>query len=146
MKKRLFAIMFAVTMFTVLNGATAWGQTSQTIKVDVPFTFTSNKKVYPAGSYLIESVDGNRAVWKLRSTRDHSAEFLLALSLAGTKSGNVRVKFRRYGDKQFLAGFKTQSYEISLPASRGEKMLRVAGAQNVPAQVIDLETVTGGSR
>jgi len=43
MKKRLFAIMFAVTMFAVLNGATAWGQTSQAIRVEVPFTFTAKE-------------------------------------------------------------------------------------------------------
>ena len=147
MKKRLFAIMFAVTMFAVLNGATAWGQTSQAIRVEVPFTFTANKKVHPAGSYLIESVGGNRAVWKLRGIGDRPSEFLLALSLAGnTTAGDLRVTFHRDGDKQFLTGFRTQSYEVSLPSSRGERMLRMAQTTNVPAEVIDHKTDIGGSR
>ena len=137
--------MFAVTMFTVLSGTTAWGQTSQVIGVDVPFEFTANNKVHPAGRYLIESVGNNRAVWKIHGTRDQPTEFLLTLSLAGSRGGDLRVTFHRYGDKQFLAGFTTQSYNVSLPASRGETMIRMARTP-APAQVIDLKSDTGGSR
>ena len=146
MKRRLFAIMFAVTMFTVLSGAKAWGQTSQAISVDVPFAFTTNKKVHPAGRYLIESLGQGRVLWKIRGTGAQPAEFLLATSRAGTTPGALRVTFRRYGDQQFLAGFKTAAYEVNLPTSRREKTLRMERAPIGQAEVINLDTITAGSR
>ena len=146
MKKQLFAFMFAVAMFTVLSAVTAWGQTSQTIKVEVPFAFTANNKVQPAGSYSIEPVGDSRAVWRIRGSQHQPIQFLLASSLTGSSSGDLHVTVHRYGDQQFLAGFKTQSYEISLPTSRSEKMVLMAHDRDVPTEVIDLKTVTGGSR
>jgi len=145
MKKQLFAIMFAITMFAAVSAATTWGQTSQRIQVDVPFSFTANNKVLPAGRYRIESVGDSREVWRIRGTRKQ-AQFLLAASIDGTSSGDLRVMFRRYGKRQFLAGFKTAAYEVSLPASRHEKSIRLAQEPSAPEEVIDLEPVTAGSR
>ena len=138
--------MFAVTMFGAVTASAAFSQSSQTINVKVPFAFTVNKRIHPAGNYRIESLGGNRVVWKIRGMRDKPAEFLLATSLAGETIGNPHVTFRRYGNMQFLAGFKTQSFDVSLSTSRREKMLQMARKQVVPEEVIDLEPVTGGSR
>ena len=148
MKTRLFAIMFAVMMFVGVNASTSHGQTSQAIQVDVPFAFTVNNKIHPAGRYRIESVSATREVWKIRGgSRIRRDEYLLATSLSASSAGDLRVIFHRYGNKQFLAGFKTSLYEVSVPASRREKMLRHSQEEAlVPTEIINLETVTGGSR
>jgi hypothetical protein len=146
MKTRLFAIMFAVTVFAILSAATTRGQTSQTIQVEVPFAFTANNKVLPAGRYRIESASDTRVLWRIRGSRKRRSEFLLATSLAGSSAGDLRVTFHRYGNRQFLAGFKTQSYDVSLPTSRREKSLRLAKGPFVPVEVTNLETVAAGSR
>ena len=147
MKTRLFAIMLTALVFAGVSASKSQGQTSQSIQVDVPFAFTANNKIHPAGRYRIESTSGSRALWKLKGSRKQRGEFLLATSLAGDSRGDLRVTFHRYGNKQFLAGFKTPSYEVSVPESRREKVLRRAPEEAVvPTEVINLETVTGGSR
>ena len=145
MKTRLFAIMFAVTVMAGLSSVTARGQT-QGIRVDIPFEFTTANKVLPAGKYRIESATDNRVLWRISGTRKQRGDFLVATSLGGSSPGNLRVTFHRYGTRLFLAGFKTSSYEVSLPVSRREKTLQIAGETFVPAEVIGLETIAGGSR
>jgi len=147
MKTRLFAIMFAIAVFAGVSASTSLGQTTQSIQVEVPFAFTANNQIHPAGRYRIESISSNRAVWTIRGPRKQSSEYLLATTLAETERGQLWVTFHRYGNRQFLAGFKTPSYEVSLPVSRREKQLRQEPEEaRVPIEVINLETVTGGSR
>lgn len=148
MKTRLFAIMFAVMMFLVLSASISNAQNSQAIKVEVRFAFTANNTIHPAGTYRIEPAGASRAIWRLRGSRIRRNEFLLALSLGGSSRGDLRVTFHRYGNKQFLAGFKTPSYEVSLPVSRREKMVRQEAQEaSVQDEVIHLETAAaGGSR
>ena len=146
MKTRLFAIMFSIAVFAGVSASTSWGQTSQSIQVEVPFAFTVNNKIHPAGRYQIEPASGGRALWRIRGSRKQRDEFLMAASLSGTAKGDLRVTFHRYKDKQFLAGFTTPSYDVSLPASHSEKALRLAMEATVPTEVINLQTVTGGSR
>jgi hypothetical protein len=146
MKIQYFAIMFAATMFAALSASTTHGQASQAIQVEVPFAFTAYKKVLPAGSYRIESVSGTQVLWRIRGSRKKRSSFLLAKSVAGTSRGDLRVIFHRYGDKLFLKGFKTSSYEVSLPASRLERTLQMAKETFVPAEIMSLETIAVGSR
>jgi hypothetical protein len=145
MKKRLFAFIFATVMATVLNSYTASAQTSQTIKADVPFAFTTNGKTLPAGTYLIESVSGNRAVWRIRGNDERARAFLLPVILTGSSEGNALLTFHQYGDKHYLAGFTTSSYAVKLPTSKSEEALRLAQGPLAKKEVIKLET-GGGSR
>ena len=139
--------MFAVAVFVGVNASTSRGQASQSIEVDVPFAFTANSKIHPAGRYRIEPASDTRVVWRIRGSRIRRDEYLLATSLGGAQRGDLTVTFHRYGNKQFLAGFKTQSYEVGLPVSKREKKLKQGQEEAlVPTEVINLETVTGGSR
>ena len=144
MTKRLFAIMFAVTIFAAVYAAAAQAQTSQTILVKVPFAFTTNNKSLPAGTYRIEPASDSRILWTIRDRSNGPAAFLLAMTLAGKTENDARVTFHRYGDKYFLAGFKTASYEIDLAKSHQEKNL-VAMVRVVPADVVNIPIEVGGS-
>jgi hypothetical protein len=139
--------MFALAVLVGVSASTSNGQTNtQSIQVDVPFAFTANKTIHPAGKYRIEPVSDSRLLWRMRGSQKQRVEFMLARSLGENSRGDLRVIFRRYGNKQFLAGFKTSSYEVSLPRSRRENSLRLAQETMAPAEVISLETITGGSR
>jgi hypothetical protein len=122
MKKHLFALMLALGVALGANVDQTHAQTS-TIRVEIPFAFTANSKTLPAGTYRITPVTDNRTVWRIQG--EDPGEFVSVAALAAVRgSGDLQVTFHRYGDKHFLAGFKTPLYEVGLPASRAERALR----------------------
>ena len=126
MKKHLFALILALGVGLGVNVDQTHAQTSLTIRVEIPFAFTANRKILPAGTYRITPVSDNRTVWRIHG--EDSGEFISVNSLAAAeRSGDLRVTFHRYGKKHFLAGFTTPLYEVDLPASRAEKTLLAAG-------------------
>ncbi len=146
MKKPLFAFIFAAVIATVLNAYPAYAQGAKAIKADVPFAFTTNGKTLPAGTYRIESVGDNRALWRISGTDQRARAFLLPLILSGSSDDNAQLTFHQYGNRYYLAGFNTSSYEVKLPASRTEKALRLAQGPLARIDVIGIETTGGGSR
>jgi hypothetical protein len=146
MKIRLFAIMFTITVFAALNVSTTKGQSTQAIRVQVPFAFTANNKMLPAGTYRIESASDARNIWRIKGARKRRGIYLLANGLAPSSRGGLRVTFRRYGDSLFLTGFRTASYEVNVPTSRRERTLQMAQDVVLATEVINLETVTDESR
>lgn len=146
MKKRLFAFIFAAAVSTVVSVSAGHAQTSQAIEVDIPFEFTTNNGTLPAGTYRIASASDSRALWRIRPTDNQPGEFLLALTLAGAKEGELGLTFHRYGDRHFLTGFKTASYAITLPVPKGERLLKSHLGPTAQVEVIRVKTVDGGSR
>lgn len=147
MKKRLFAFIFATVLATALNAYPAFGQTSQTIMADVPFPFTTNGKTLPAGTYRIDPLGDNRALWRISGTDHRGARaFLLAAMLTGSSDDDFRLTFHQYGGKYYLAGFNTASYEVKLPASDTEKALGLAQKAPARMRVTGIEAIGGGSR
>ncbi len=94
----------------------------------------------------IEPTGNNRAMWRIRGSRGEPGEFLLALILEGSSHGNLRLTFHRYGETNFLVGFKTPSYEVVLPASKSEKNLRLVSGPLADMEVVEIETVNGNTR
>ena len=124
MQKRLFAFIFALVMTAAVYASPLYAQESQSIEVKVPFAFSANGKALPAGTYRIDSMSSNRDLWGITSLDNPSRLFLLAMTRTGRTEGKLVVTFHRYGNANFLAGFKTPSYEIALPTSAAEKTLR----------------------
>ena len=137
--------MFAVTIFAAVYASAAQAQTSQTIQVKVPFAFKTNNKSLPAGTYRIAPASDSRIVWTIRDRSNGPAGFLMAMTLAGKADNYARATFHRYGDKYFLVGFKTASYEIDLPKSHQEKNL-MAIVPAVPADIVNIPIELVGSR
>ena len=139
MKKQIFAIIVALGISVVINASQTYGQLTQVIKVDVPFTFSANNKTFPAGTYLINPAADSRALWKIQSASQKRGVFLLARNLSEVaQAGNTRLTFRRYGNRYFLISFKTPSYQIELPQSGSEKDLQ---RSEVKLAKLDLETI-----
>ena len=137
MKKQLFTFTAVMGLALVLNVGTL-AQNTLAIRAEIPFGFAVNGKTLPAGTYRIDPASNGRIVWRIRGdTSRHRGAFVLAGSLSSgdLRRGDARVTFHRYGEKSFLVGFKTPSYEVELPMSKAELSLRsVAGM--VAAKVI----------
>lgn len=145
MKKRSFAIMFALVMFAAVYALPLYAQNSQSIGVTVPFDFLANGKTLPAGTYRIEPADDNRLLWSIRGLDRQSGSFLLASMRDGSPDGKIVVTFHRYGDRNFLAGFKTASYDITLAATSAEKSVRVANGPLSKMEVVEVESANATS-
>ena len=124
MKKQIFAIIFAIGISLGVSASQVNAQ-SQAFRIDVPFEFTANNKTLPAGTYVVNSATDNRVMWSIQSAHQRPGTLLIAGSLSEVEEyGNVRLTFRRYGDRHFLIGFKTHSYQVKLPTSGSEKDFR----------------------
>ena len=121
MKKHIFAIIFAIGLSVSINAGQTYAQ-SGAFKIDVPFAFTANNRTLPAGTYVVRPASDSRILWSLESAHDKPTLFLMAGSLSSpSQDGNVRLTFRRYGDRNFLIGFRSSSYQVALTKSASEK-------------------------
>ena len=144
MKKQLFTFVAAMGLALLLNAGTL-AQEAVTIRAEIPFEFSINNKTLPAGTYRIGPASTDtRALWTIGDTSDGPGQFLLAgiVSSRNFESGDLKLMFHRYGEKNFLVGFETQSYEIGLPTSKAEKSVRlmagkVAEKVMMPAGTVD---------
>lgn len=120
-RKIFVASVVAIAISVVINVTPTYAQTSQAIRVDVPFAFTANNKTFPAGTYIISPATDNRVMWTIQNAYQKPGALLMARSVDGTiRSGNVQLTFRRIGDRNFLISFNTSAYLVELPTSGSE--------------------------
>jgi hypothetical protein len=147
MKRQLFAFIFAVAMSVALNAGQAYGQSGETIRVEIPFEFSANNQTIPAGTYLINPASEGRAVWRIHGTRQKVDRFLLGQGVSTPSEGGVLLMtFRRYGSKHFLAGFRTLSYEVRLPTSASEKKLLSSPTDMAKVEMVTIAIVSQNVR
>jgi hypothetical protein len=140
MKKSLFAFIFALVTTIVFNAGHTYAQSTQAISAEVPFAFAVNNNTLPPGTYTIRSVSSNRAFWTIQNSK--SEGLLMARNLFGNGDyDSVQLRFRRYGEQYFLAGFTTALYHVDLPASKSEKNLQKTWDHTAKYELITLQTV-----
>jgi hypothetical protein len=134
MKKQLIAVMFALAMALVINAGQTFAQ-SQALRVSVPFDFSANNKTLPAGTYIVNPATDNRLVWRVQGAGKTLGALLTGGFSKAEEPGNLRVTFHRYGDRYFLAGFTTTSYNVALPMSGSEKQVKQSTGMNIAKQI-----------
>ena len=145
MKRQLFTLIFALALSVGLSTGSTYAQSSEGIRAEVPFAFTAHNETFPAGAYRIKAANDNRSIWMIQPKSAGQGEFFLAGGLAGRSNyGTLRLTFRRYGERSFLIGFETPSYEVALPRSKDEKAL--SRYMLTKHDVISIETVAEVSR
>jgi len=130
--------MFAIAMSLVISAGETSAQ-SQAFRVKVPFDFSANNKTLPAGTYVVHPATDNRVLWRVQGADQDLGTLLMAGISKAEDSSNIRITFHRYGNRYFLAGFKTTSYDVALPMSGSEKSLRQSAGIDV-GKLITLET------
>jgi hypothetical protein len=73
------------------------------IRVDVPFDFTVDHSIFPAGKYTIRPVENSNGVIRITSEDGKASGFLPTHSAQSVQSKDETVViFHRYGDQYFL--------------------------------------------
>ena len=140
MKRKTFILTSLITIAAAIYVSPLYAQDSTSIGVKIPFAFQANGKTLPAGEYRIGSASDSRTLWRIGAARGQSARFLLAVTREGNLGEDPIVTFRRYGDRYFLAGFRTLDYSISLPLSTVEKKTRLSDGPMADMELIELKT------
>lgn len=143
MKKHIFAIIIAIVFSVSINASQTYAQ-SGAFRIDVPFAFTANNKTLPAGTYIVRPASDSRILWTIQSAHERPGVYLMAGSLSSpSQDSYARLTFRRYGDRNFLIGFSSSSYQVALGKSASEKDFQLTWndvAQNHPVIVNAVST------
>lgn len=103
---------------------------------EVPFGFTIMNREMPAGTYVIEQINGGQV---LKVHNDGTAETVLCLAAARKNgpAGEPRLIFHRYGDRYFLAEvwFYSENSGVGLTKSRAEQALSPGKGSGVLAAI-----------
>ena len=143
MKRNIVWMLLTVSLFVVLAGTNAYGQSSTRLKASIPFDFRVGSQSLPAGEYtvvpkspmivVIQSKDGHRsaaaqsnAVQANQSPADGKLIFqrygaLYFLSQIWTPGEDVGRKLPKSGVEQEVAGGTSPSETIVLTAQKVDK-------------------------
>jgi hypothetical protein len=95
--------------------------------VDIPFSFTAEKKVLPAGHYTF--VQYSQHLYALKQADGTTVQYMTVLDGDRPTNGSAStVRFHRYGDSNFLEGayFASSGLEFHLREGKAEKQIEAS--------------------
>ena len=113
--------IIAIALFAASSLAAAGNLSAQEhmVKANIPFDFTVNNKVLPAGTYTISSLSPNAV--EVRNMNGHIAELSLVQN-DDKRSKTPVLVFQRYGSQYFLHEIlAANSLNVTVPASKREQ-------------------------
>ena len=121
MKRQLLNLM-AIAAFATTLTANASAQTGKSVKAHINFEFQIGERVYPAGQYRIESLNGQSDNILLIRSVDHPTKRQIILanhSIAG-KGNKPKLVFQKFGQNYFLTEIflETDYWGYSIRPSR----------------------------
>jgi hypothetical protein len=111
----------AIALFAASSLAAAGNLSAQDhrVKANIPFDFTVNSKVLPAGTYTISSLSPYAV--EVRNVKGHIAE-LSAVHNDDKRSTIPVLVFQRYGNQYFLHEIlATNALNVAVPPSKREQ-------------------------
>lgn len=141
----ILSLVVALTITSTVAPAAA--DSSSSIRVNVPFDFTADHTVLPAGKYTIQSAGVNfNGVIRITSDDDKATVFLLTHSAQSIQSRDETVViFHRYEDQYFLfqvwaigdtIGSEIPKSSLERQAERGIDNEKGQSASAEPAEVV----------
>jgi len=73
------------------------------MRASIPFAFSVQDQLLPAGDYLIHSGKTERAIRIVSADGKHTAVVNTVINSANSRSVNSRLVFQKYGNEYFLA-------------------------------------------
>ncbi|HMG33211.1 MAG TPA: hypothetical protein VKM94_04665 [Blastocatellia bacterium] len=148
MKKWLFIL--GMSAILVIAGALAVrAQIVDTIDVEIPFGFTVQNKMFPAGKYSLVTLGTTRDVMALRDERGRTVTMFLTESDILTKEPEkTELVFDRIGDEYFLSRIfeEGNTIGVELPKPRAERDLEKTTAMVQVQSVEVLAQVASSSK
>jgi hypothetical protein len=124
MKTKIAWMLLPISLFVVLAGTNAYGQSSTRMKVSIPFDFRVGSQSLPAGEYSVVPKSPSMVV--IRSQDGHqSAPALTNAVQANQSSTDGKLIFNSYGAYHFLSQIWTPGEET------GRKLIKSKIEQEV---------------
>ena len=112
----------SATAASIFITAGVW---AQSVKATIPFDFTVNNTLVPAGTYTITSASSDHNVFRIS---DQKQVHLLSAALHNPGSGSKAsvLVFHKYGNQYFLSQIRcdSASMNLRLPVWKAEKRAR----------------------
>ncbi|MBV9215925.1 MAG: hypothetical protein JO053_07080 [Acidobacteria bacterium] len=145
MKKNIVTTIVIATFVALVSVMAVSAQVSSRLKVNVPFDFYANGKLFAAGSYTLESISprSSTATLKLSGQKNTDVAILMLQREADTTVfGQAVVSFDRYGDTYYLAGVSNPNERFAAHAiqSRSEKNLARAALAPKATVAVKIES------
>ncbi len=138
MKKQLISLAMSLALLT---SAAAYAQSSQLMKVNVPFDFTVGNSSLPAGEYTLSSNDNAGGVLTLQNPKAKKGAMVLSMVCESTKPApHSELIFHRYGDSYFLSEVWVGGRSIGQQVRTTKHEMEIARNNNSNGQV----TLTAG--
>jgi len=132
MTKKLYSMFAMLGLFFVLAVSSAQAQSSDLIKVNVPFDFQVSGKTLPAGEYAIKRV--SEKVLLIRNAEGKGEAMVQAPSrIQGPVNKQERLVFHQYGDQYFLSQVWLNRQGDGRELNRSSEERRAAAGETLAA-------------
>jgi hypothetical protein len=113
------------------------------MKVNVPFQFTVNDHVLPAGEYVISAVQPERTI-RISSVHGKNSAILAVSPLyARHVFEKTSLTFNRYGGTYFLEEVQTAGQDVARTLPKGKREMEMASNSGQPKSTTVLAELTG---
>jgi len=141
--KRKSLIMASLLGLTFVWAGMVSASPVVTVRVDVPFAFSVNNQVLPAGSYEIVQND-NTSMLTIRNQSDRkSTIFGVSTTEERRVPAEAKLVFKRYGDQYFLSQVWTLDSGRDVRKSRSEREAARQASKNLAMAAPEVIEITG---
>ena len=144
MKRTTVLAYLAATLISMISMGSACAR-AQAPAFQVPFAFTVDNQVLPAGTYQVSYNAAKTAI--LIRSQDDRFHALNAIHSADPSTSDNVVVFTKYGNQYFLHEVLcgAVSMHVALPASKPEKRARIQEAHLASAQTQIVAVLRSGA-
>jgi hypothetical protein len=141
--KRKSLIMALLLGLTIVWAGLVSASPVVTVRVNVPFAFSVNNQVLPAGSYEIVQND-NTSMLTIRNQSDRKST-IFSVNTADERRVPAAAKlvFNRYGDQYFLSQVWTRDSGRDVRKSRSEREAARQASKNLAMTEPEVIEITG---
>jgi hypothetical protein len=123
--KRQFLVSIAIAVFAITFTTNADAQTARTVRANVKFDFQIGDRVYPPGTYWIESISRQSDnILKIRSVGEVNEQQIITVNHSIARERQTpKLVFEKYGETYFLTQIFLESgdWGYSIRPSRGQR-------------------------
>lgn len=129
MKKKIFALIVALSFAVSLMAPTVASAFAIRIRADIPFDFMVGSKRLPKGEYVIESMNESGTL-TIRNAKKGKAVTFMVIRGKMMDKPKSKLVFHRYGEQYFLARVWDGSSDTILKLDKSKTEKRVAKQAN----------------
>lgn len=135
-----FSLIIAMGLVT----AGAWAQSpTGSLKATIPFDFTVNNTIVPAGTYMVSSENYRGHIVLLSNPAEKTRMFGVTVPESAKRGQRNALVFHKYGDRYFLSEIRCNGCAInsSLPVTKAEQWAKVHALDTADIPVVESDVL-----